>query len=136
DPRRVVEDLSVGEQQRVEILKALVAPTRLLILDEPTAVLTPDEVAELFTLFRDLAARGTAIVIVTHKLSEALALADRVTVLRRGRVVGGGAAADLDQAALAAMMVDAPAEREHGTAAPGAAPSPDGSPVLRVRDLP
>ena len=134
DPRRVVEDLSVGEQQRVEILKALVAPTRLLILDEPTAVLTPDEVAELFTLFRDLAARGTAIVIVTHKLSEALSLADRVTVLRRGRVVGTGAAADLDQAALAAMMVDAPAGRAH-EAAPGVAPPPDAPPVLCVRGL-
>ena len=91
DPRRLVEELSVGEQQRVEILKALVAPTRLLILDEPTAVLTPDEVHELFGLLRELAAAGTAIVIVTHKLAEALSLADRVTVLRQGRVVGSGA---------------------------------------------
>jgi simple sugar transport system ATP-binding protein len=108
DPGRVVGELSVGEQQRVEILKALVAPTRVLILDEPTAVLTPDEVHELFALLRDLAAAGTAIVIVTHKLAEALSLADHVTVLRRGRVVGGGAAADFDQASLAALMVDAP----------------------------
>ena len=108
DPGRLVGELSVGEQQRVEILKALVAPTRVLILDEPTAVLTPDEVHELFALLRDLAAAGTAIVIVTHKLAEALSLADHVTVLRRGRVVGGGAACDFDQASLAALMVDAP----------------------------
>lgn len=108
DPRRLVGDLSVGEQQRVEILKALVAPTRVLILDEPTAVLTPDEVHELFALLRDLAAAGTAIVIVTHKLAEALSLADQVTVLRQGRVVGGGAARDFDETSLAALMVDAP----------------------------
>jgi ABC-type uncharacterized transport system ATPase subunit len=113
DPSRVVGELSVGEQQRVEILKALVAPTRVLILDEPTAVLTPDEVHELFTLLRDLAAAGTAIVIVTHKLAEALSLADRVTVLRQGRVVGGGAACDFDQGSLAALMVDAPPAATH-----------------------
>jgi len=107
DPCRVVEELSVGEQQRVEILKALVAPTRLLILDEPTAVLTPDEVQDLFALLRELAAAGTGIVIVTHKLSEALSLADRITVLRQGRVVGCGAATSLDQASLAALMVGA-----------------------------
>ncbi len=131
DPRRVVEDLSVGEQQRVEILKALVAPTRLLILDEPTAVLTPDEVYELFALLRELAAGGTAIVIVTHKLSEALSLADRVTVLRRGRVVGGGAAASLDEASLAALMVDARLEPAP-EAAVRPAPADDAPPVLRL----
>ncbi len=108
DPGRVVGELSVGEQQRVEILKALVGPTRVLILDEPTAVLTPDEVHDLFALLRDLAAAGTAIVIVTHKLAEALSLADHVTVLRQGRVVGGGAASEFDEASLAALMVDAP----------------------------
>jgi general nucleoside transport system ATP-binding protein len=108
DPGRIVGDLSVGEQQRVEILKALVAPTRVLILDEPTAVLTPDEVHELFALLRDLAAAGTAIVIVTHKLAEALSLADHVTVLRQGRVVGGGPARGFDETSLAALMVDAP----------------------------
>jgi len=131
DPRRVVEDLSVGEQQRVEILKALVAPTRLLILDEPTAVLTPDEVHELFTLLRELAAGGTAIVIVTHKLSEALSLADRVTVLRQGRVVGGGAAASLDEASLAALMVDARLERSP-EAGPTSVAVDEAPPVLRL----
>jgi ABC-type uncharacterized transport system ATPase subunit len=136
DPRRTIEDLSVGEQQRVEILKALVSPTRLLILDEPTAVLTPDEVEGLFALFRDLASAGTAIVIVTHKLSEALALADRVTVLRRGRVVGAGAAADLDQATLAAMMVEAPAERSgHVAMHDTAIADPTSAAVLQVRGL-
>ena len=108
DSGRGVGELSVGEQQRVEILKALVGPTRVLILDEPTAVLTPDEVHDLFALLRDLAAAGTAIVIVTHKLAEALSLADHVTVLRQGRVVGGGAASEFDEASLAALMVDAP----------------------------
>ncbi|MBY0279641.1 ATP-binding cassette domain-containing protein, partial [Candidatus Binatia bacterium] len=108
DPRRLVGDLSVGEQQRVEILKALVTPTRVLILDEPTAVLTPDEVHELFALLRELAAAGTAIVIVTHKLAEALSLADHVTVLRQGRVVGSGDASGFDETSLAAAMVDAP----------------------------
>jgi len=119
DPGRVVGELSVGEQQRVEILKALVAPTRVLILDEPTAVLTPDEVHELFVLLRDLAAAGTAIVIVTHKLAEALSLADHLTVLRQGRVVGGGPRREFDAASLAALMVDAPAgaEARRGVAA-------------------
>jgi len=106
DPARKIEGLSVGEQQRVEILKALVAPVRLLVLDEPTAVLTPGEVAGLFDVLRSLAARGTAIVLVTHKLYEALAIADRVTVLRRGRVRGGGPAASFDERSLAALMVD------------------------------
>jgi simple sugar transport system ATP-binding protein len=134
DPRRLVEELSVGEQQRVEILKALVAPTRLLILDEPTAVLTPDEVHELFTLLRELAAAGTAIVIVTHKLSEALSLADRVTVLRQGRVVGGGAAAALDEASLAALMVDAAIEP--GRIEPGQPEPLAGAPaVLRLEGV-
>jgi len=129
DPRRIVEELSVGEQQRVEILKALVAPTRLLILDEPTAVLTPDEVHELFGLLRELAAAGTAIVIVTHKLTEALSLADRVTVLREGRVVASGAASALDEASLAALMVDAPVATGR---APSAREAPGGAGAAAV----
>jgi simple sugar transport system ATP-binding protein len=135
DPRRVVEDLSVGEQQRVEILKALVAPTRLLVLDEPTAVLTPDEVHDLFALLRELAASGTGIVIVTHKLREALSLADHVTVLRRGRVSGGGPAAAFDEDRLAASMVEVPeALRRAGEERPPQ-PGPDASVALCVRHL-
>jgi ABC-type uncharacterized transport system ATPase subunit len=106
DPSRRIEELSVGEQQRVEILKALVAPVRLLILDEPTAVLTPSEVAELFTVLRELARQGTAIVLVTHKLYEALSLADRVTVLGRGKVRGSGPAARFDERSLTELMVE------------------------------
>jgi len=139
DPQRIVDELSVGEQQRVEILKALVGPTRVLILDEPTAVLTPDEVDGLFALLRGLAASGTAIVIVTHKLREALAIAQHVTVLRRGRVVGRGVAAQLDEASLAALMVESPGDLR-GPARADVAPEPlvasrGAAPLLRVRGL-
>ena len=80
----------VGAQQRVEILKALHHGARVLILDEPTAVLTPHEVDELFQVLRALKAEGATIVLITHKLNEVRAVADRVTVMRRGAVVGGG----------------------------------------------
>ncbi len=113
---RRVADLSVGEQQRVEILKALALPVQLLVLDEPTAVLTPGEVDDLFALLRRLARDGTAVLIVTHRLSEALSLADRVTVLRRGRVTGGGKASAFDAVSLTSLMVPA------GAAAPSGAP--------------
>lgn len=105
DPRARVRDLSVGEQQRVEIVKALHRGARLLILDEPTAVLTPQEVDELFVVLRGLRDSGTAIVLITHKLAEVAALADRVTVMRGGRVVGGGPASGFDAARLAELMV-------------------------------
>ena len=115
DPGRRVDELSVGDRQRVEILKALVGerlgsdgrphPPALLILDEPTAVLTPDEVAVLFELLEGLAAQGTAIVIVTHKLAEVLRIADRVTILRAGRVIASGPAGEHDERSLAAAMV-------------------------------
>lgn len=105
DPKARVRTLSVGEQQRVEILKALHRGARVLILDEPTAVLTPQEVDELFAVLRELRAGGTAIVLITHKLAEVTALADRVTVLRAGRVVGGGPAAQFTRESLAELMV-------------------------------
>ncbi|MEO2168577.1 MAG: ATP-binding cassette domain-containing protein, partial [bacterium] len=101
----------VGEQQRVEILKALDPPPELLILDEPTAVLTPEEARGLFEILRKLAARGTGIIIVTHKLGEALTLADRVVVLRRGELVTEGIASAHDERSLATAMVgEAPKE--------------------------
>ena len=88
DPDAVVEDLPVGVQQRVEIIKALTRDARILILDEPTAVLTPQETDELLGIIRQLRADGTAIVFISHKLREVKAISDDITVLRRGRVVG------------------------------------------------
>jgi simple sugar transport system ATP-binding protein len=105
DPDAVVEDLSVGAQQRVEILKALYRDARILVLDEPTAVLTPQEVEDLFVVMRELTARGVSIIFITHKLKEVLAIADSITVMRRGKVVGATTPAETDEQGLAAMMV-------------------------------
>ncbi|MDO5634034.1 MAG: ABC transporter ATP-binding protein [Micrococcus sp.] len=88
DPDAIVEDLPVGVQQRVEIIKALVRDAKVLILDEPTAVLTPQETDELLSIIRQLKADGTAIVFISHKLREVKAISDHITVLRRGKVVG------------------------------------------------
>jgi ABC-type uncharacterized transport system ATPase subunit len=104
DPDRVVEDLPVGVQQRVEIIKALTREVDLLILDEPTAVLTPQETDELLAVMRRLRDAGKSIVFITHKLKEVKAIADRITVLRRGRTVGT-AAPSASEAELASMMV-------------------------------
>ncbi|GAB3558993.1 ABC transporter ATP-binding protein [Spelaeicoccus albus] len=104
DPDALIEDLPVGVQQRVEIIKALVRDARVLILDEPTAVLTPQETDELIDIMRQLADSGTSIVFITHKLREVRAIAHTITVIRLGAVVGQ-ADADEDEAALAAMMV-------------------------------
>ncbi len=105
DPDTEVEDLPVGAQQRVEILKALSRDVDLLILDEPTAVLTPQETDELLDVMRGLAERGTSIVFITHKLREVLAVADRVYVLRQGAVVGEVNARQTDARQLATLMV-------------------------------
>ena len=105
DPDAEVEDLPVGTQQRVEILKALSRQVDLLILDEPTAVLTPQETDELLGVMKELAASGTSIVFITHKLREVLAVSDRVYVLRQGAVVGEVATKDTDARGLATMMV-------------------------------
>ena len=129
-PEARVAELSVGEQQRVEILKALHRGARVLILDEPTAVLTPQEVDELFAVLRELKKDGTAIVLITHKLAEVKALADHVTVMRDGRVVGHGRAAELSTERMAELMVG------HVPAPLGArGGKPPGEPVLEARDL-
>jgi general nucleoside transport system ATP-binding protein len=105
DPDAMVEDLPVGIQQRVEIIKALLREARLLILDEPTAVLTPQETEDLFAVMRSLKASGHSILFITHKLKEVLPIADRITVLRLGRVVGSTVPAESDEQQLASMMV-------------------------------
>ena len=100
-----VADLSVGARQRLEILKALSAATRVLILDEPTAVLTPSEVRQLFALLRQLRGQGRAVIFITHKLREVREIADRVTIMRRGRVITTGAAQGLSERDMAERMV-------------------------------
>jgi general nucleoside transport system ATP-binding protein len=105
DPRRRVADLSVGEAQRVEILKALFRGARILILDEPTAVLSPPEVKDLWRVLRGLKANGGTIVLITHKLDEVMAVSDRVTVMRQGRTVAQMNTADSTPADVACAMV-------------------------------
>ena len=105
DPRAVVEDLPVGTQQRVEIIKALYRNADILILDEPTAVLTPQEANDLFRIMSDFTARGASIIFITHKLKEALATCDMIGVLHRGRMVGMVSPSESTQASLAEMMV-------------------------------
>jgi simple sugar transport system ATP-binding protein len=105
DPTAVVEDLPVGTQQRVEIIKALYRHADILILDEPTAVLTPQEANELFQIMRELTQEGVSIIFITHKLKEVLAIADRVSVMRRGQMVGSIPTQGATQASLAEMMV-------------------------------
>lgn len=104
-PDARVGDLSVGERQRVEILKSLYRDARILILDEPTAVLTPQESERLFATLRSMAAEGLALIFISHKLDEVLAVSDRIAVLRAGRVVAEVAAWDIDRRRLAEVMV-------------------------------
>jgi ABC-type uncharacterized transport system ATPase subunit len=105
DPRARIWQLSVGEQQRVEILKALYRGAQILILDEPTAVLTPQEAQALFKTLRSMASRGHTVVFISHKLGEVMAVADRITVLRRGEVVNTVSVSETDRQDLARMMV-------------------------------
>ncbi|MBC7221114.1 ABC transporter ATP-binding protein [Candidatus Bipolaricaulota bacterium] len=105
DPDRRVWELSAGEQQRVEILKALLRGAEVLILDEPTSVLTPQETGELFKVLSRMREEGHGVIFISHKLTEVLEVADRITVMRRGRVVGTVAAAGADKPMLARMMV-------------------------------
>jgi simple sugar transport system ATP-binding protein len=105
DPDALIEDLPVGVQQRVEILKALYRDAKILVLDEPTAVLTPQEAEDLFHIMRQLTERGVSIIFISHKLKEVLAVSDEITVMRRGQVVGSTTPAETDEQGLAAMMV-------------------------------
>ncbi len=105
DPRSYIEDMSVGQQQRVELLKALYRDAELLILDEPTAVLSPQEVEEFFGILRRMKAQGKTIIIITHKLDEVLAISDEVTVMRDGRSVGNVKTSEMSAQALARMIV-------------------------------
>ena len=130
DPDAKVGDLSVGEQQRVELVKALFREAEILILDEPTAVLTPGEVDEFFGVVRTLVDQGKSIIFITHKLREVLAVADRITVLRGGKVVGPADPATATQQSLANLMVgrDVVFRVEKGEAKPGET-------VLSIEDL-
>ncbi len=105
DPDALVKTLPVGVQQRVEIIKLLYRQADILIMDEPTAVLTSQEVEELFKVIRSLAAQGKSVIFITHKLKEVMAIADRITVLRNGRVVGTTTPSQTTEEQLASMMV-------------------------------
>jgi general nucleoside transport system ATP-binding protein len=110
NPDAYVQDLPVGVRQRVEIIKTLYRQSKVLILDEPTAVLTPQETEELFVIMRSLVEGGTSIIFITHKLNEVLEVADRIAVLRRGEVVGTVVPAEADKEKLAEMMVGRPVQ--------------------------
>jgi simple sugar transport system ATP-binding protein len=130
NPQAMIESLSVGQQQRVELLKALYRQARILILDEPTAVLTPQEVEEFFQILRRMREQGKTVIIITHKLEEVLAISDEVTVMRDGRVVGQRKTSETNAADLARLMVgrEVLLRVEKKAAVPGA-------PVLAVRNL-
>ena len=133
DPGTRIRDLSVGERQRVEILKILFRGADVLVLDEPTAVLTPVEVSGLFRMLRGFVDAGSTVLIVTHKLDEVMAISDRVTVMRGGRSVETLATRDTNPKDLAHRMVG----RELGVhgSGPSAAPAANVPPALEVRDL-
>jgi ABC-type uncharacterized transport system ATPase subunit len=131
DPRARIWQLSLGEQQRVEILKALYRDARILILDEPTAVLTPQEADSLFETLRVMASEGRTVVFISHKLHEVTAVSDRVTVLRGGKNVATVATNESTQQSLASLMVGREVE---GAARPERDGDP-GDPVLEVTDL-
>ncbi len=141
DPDTVISKMAVGERQRVEIVKALYRGAALLVLDEPTAVLTPQEVDDLFVIFRQMAADGHALIFISHKLDEIFALTDRVTVLRDGRVTGAVLTSETNKNKLANMMVgrEVSLTRERPSVTPGkarlklenvSAVNEDGQPVL------
>jgi ABC-type uncharacterized transport system ATPase subunit len=130
DPTSFVKDLPVGVQQRVEIIKLLYRAADILILDEPTAVLTPQEADELFKIMHSLVEKGKSIIFITHKLREVMEIADQITVIRRGKVVGTVKPAEADQRMLAEMMVGRAVKLDVDKA-----PAKVGDVVLRVKDL-
>ena len=110
DPDAIVEDLSVGVRQRVEIIKVLMRDAKIVVFDEPTAVLTPSEIIEFFSIVRTLTDAGKGVVFITHKLKEALTIADGINVLRRGKVVGDADPKTASEAQIAEMMVGRPVQ--------------------------
>ena len=130
DPRAKVGELSVGDQQRVEILRALHRAADVLILDEPTAVLTPQETEGLFAVARELAAEGRTVLFISHKLREVLEVSDTVTVMRRGRVTGTRPAAETDARELTRLMVGRAVHFDRVEPA-----QPPGAPALELRGL-
>lgn len=129
DPAAKVGDLSVGERQRVEILKALYRDARILILDEPTAVLTPQESDALFATLKKLVAKGLAIIFISHKLHEVLAVSDRILVLRQGKLVAARETAGATRAELAELMVGRPVP------VPKVEPQARGAEILRLTQI-
>jgi len=130
NPNSYIHDLPVGVQQRVEIIKLLYRNANILIFDEPTAVLTPQEADELFEIMRSLARQGKSIIFITHKLREVLDVAHRITVIRRGKVIGSVLPQEASQSQLAAMMVGRAVQLELERA-----PANPGQVVLQVEDL-
>ena len=146
NPRARVGDLSVGLQQRVEVLKALYREARILVLDEPTAVLTPQETDELFGVLRGFVDQGLSIILITHKLGELLGVSDRITVIRDGRVIGTVQTSETNERELATLMVgrDVVLRVERTAASPGDVRlaarglevlGPTGEPAVRGIDL-
>jgi simple sugar transport system ATP-binding protein len=130
DPQALIEDLPVGIQQRVEIIKVLFREAEIIVFDEPTAVLTPQEVREFFEIARSLRDSGKGIIFITHKLGEVLEIADRIAVLRRGKVVGEAIPGEVTQEDLATMMVGRPVDLVVDKT-----PAEPGDVVLQVTDL-
>ena len=130
DPHALIEDITVGQQQRVEILKALYRGAEILVLDEPTAVLTPQEAQELFAIIRSLTEQGKSVIFITHKLNEVLDIADRITVLRRGKLIETLDTEGASEESLARLMVGRDVllrvEKE---------PGQPGEPLLQVESL-
>lgn len=130
DPNSVIEDITVGMQQRVEILKMLYRDAEILIFDEPTAVLTPQEIEELMQIMRNMIAEGKSVILITHKLDEIKAVASRCTIIRRGKMIGVVDVASTSQAEMASMMVGRPVNFKVAKK-----PMETGEPVLKLEHL-
>ncbi len=130
DPDKKIYNMSVGEKQNVEILKVLYRGAEILILDEPTAVLTPQETQKLFSIMRNMKKEGCAVIIITHKLHEVMEISDRITVLRKGETIGTVGKAETTPRELAEMMVGRPVDFSIQRPV-----TKDGKPVLHVKDL-